>query len=375
MLETPNARTKVLFILPNFAGGGAERVALTLLEHLDRRVFVPQLAVFDATGPLRDLPTPDVSLHDLGGRRLRTALPALVRLIWRERPAVVFATQGYVNLALLAVRPLLPRGLRIALRESNTPSQQLPEGRCPRLVAWAYRTLYPRADLLFCQHRQTERELRERFAVAAAKIASLPNPVPVARLREAAATPQRFPGPGPRFVAAGRLHRQKGFDRLIGLFAQLPPSSHLAIYGEGSERARLAALLNELGLGERVTLAPFTKSLPAALAGADACLIPSRWEGLPNVALESLACGTPVIATPEAGGIAELAETAAPGAVTVAALSEAGACDFLDAMRRCTARRLTTPAASLLPDRYEVDKVSGQFNACLRCLTDAAACP
>ena len=331
---SPHPRPKIFFVLPNFAGGGAERVALTLLEHLDRQAFAPHLAVFDATGPLRRLPAPDVRLHDLGGRRLRTALPALVRLVWRERPAVVFATQGYVNLALLAARPLLPRGLRIALRESNTPSQQLPEGPYPRLMIWAYRRLLPRADLLFCQHRRTEQELRDHFGMSSEKLAFLPNPVPVAQLRKTAAAPQRLPGPGLRFVAAGRLHRQKGFDRLIRLMAQLPPSAHLTIYGEGGEQKRLLSLVDKLNLGQRVTLAPFTDVLPAALAGADACLVSSRWEGLPNVALEALACGTAVVATPESGGISELADAAAPGAVTLASLSAEGHCRFLEAMQR-----------------------------------------
>lgn len=360
--SSPQMRPKILFVLPNFAGGGAERVALTLLEHLDREAFMPHLAVFDAKGALRGLAAADVHLHDLGGRRLRTALPALGRLIWRERPAVVFATHPYVNLMLLAARPLLPSGLRIALRESNTPSQQLPEGPYPRLMAWGYRHLYPRADLLFCQHHGTEQELRDSFGVRTEKLAFLPNPVAVAQLRSAAATPQRFPGQGLRFVAAGRLHRQKGFDRLIPLLARSSPGAHLTIYGDGGEQERLLSLVDRLGLGQRVTLKPFTNALPAALAGADACLVPSRWEGLPNVALESLACGTPVIATPEAGGIAELAAAAAEGAVTLAALSAGDHCPFLKAMQHCTGRQLTAPAASLLPEGFEADKVSERFH-------------
>ncbi len=48
------------------------------------------------------------------------------------------------------------------------------------------------------------------------------------------------------------------------------------------------------------------------LAGCDVVLLPARWEGLPNVALEALACGTPVIAAREAGGIDEIARSAPP---------------------------------------------------------------
>ena len=362
-----DARARILFVLPNFAGGGAERVALLLLSKLDRSAFAPQLAVLDATGPLRALVTEDVVRHDLSRPQLSRALPSLVATIRRERPAVVFATQGYLNVALLATRPLLPTGTLIAIRESNTPSQSLPNRRHPGLMAWAYRRFYPQADLLFCQHRQTETEMSEHFGVQAGSLVSLPNPVPVAALRAAATWPRHTPGPGLRFVAAGRLERQKGFDRLIDLFAELPPDAHLTIHGEGGDEALLRQRIESLGLQGRVVLAGFTDRLPAVLAGADACVISSRWEGLPNVALESLAVGTPVIATPESGGIAELA-AAAPGAVSIVPWGEV----FRERMASCRPRQRETPAASLLPERYDIESVAAIFNDKLRRLAGLA---
>lgn len=362
MTRTAEGRARTLFVLPNFGGGGAERVALLLLAGLDRSAFAPHLAALDARGPLRDLLAPDAALHDLTQPRLSRALPALIRLIRRDRPAIVFATQGYLNIALLAARPLLPAGTRIAIRESNTPSQSLPNRRHPRLMAWAYRRYYRHADLVFCQHRRTETELRDDFGVPAARIVSLPNPVPEAQLRAAAAKPLRYPGSGLRFVAAGRLNRQKGFDRLIDLCADLPTDCHLTIYGEGGEQESLAAQIERLDMQQRITLAGFTDALPAGLAGGDACVISSRWEGLPNVALEALAVGTPVIATPESGGIAELADAAVSGAVTIAPWGV----PFRDAMAVSRERRPESPAASLLPARYDAESVAATFNAALR---------
>ncbi|HIP77354.1 MAG TPA: glycosyltransferase [Kiloniellaceae bacterium] len=368
--DEADPRAKLLFVLPNFAGGGAERVALTLLAGIDRQRFAPHLAVFSASGPLQGLVTDDVTLHEIGQGRLRSALPRLIGLVRRLRPTAVFATQGYLNIALLAARPLLPRDTRLALRESNTPSQSLPNRRYPRLMAWAYRLLYPRADLLFCQHSQTEREMRDRFGVPAERIVSLPNPVPLDSLRAAAARPRRDGGPGLRFIAAGRLHRQKGFDRLIGSFRALPPDCRLRVYGEGPERAALEAQIESLALQDRVTLAGFSDSVPAALAGADACVIPSRWEGLPNVALEALACGTPVIATPEAGGIADLAE-AAPAAVTLASLAGGNPPPFIAAMQTCRARQETDLRPSLLPAGYHETAVQNRFERALLNLVSA----
>lgn len=358
MPETTGNRPKVLFVMPNFAGGGAERVALTLLSRVDRARFQPHLAVLDGKGPFRSLLSEGVILHELGHKRLRRALPALLRLIRRERPAVVFASQGYLNIGLLVLRACFPRNTRVAIRESSTPSLSLPNRSSPRLMAWAYRRFYPAADLVLCQHRGTEQEMTADFNVAPERVASLPNPVAVEALRRAASPVLRHEGPGQRFVAAGRLSPEKGFDRLVALFAGLAEDSRLTIYGDGGERAALAQQIRALGLAERITLAGFSDRLPAALAGADACVISSHWEGLPNVALEALAVGTPVIATPESGGIAELAEAAAPGTVTLAAWGD----PFAAAMRACPIRALDTPAESLLPERFALENVAATFN-------------
>lgn len=351
----------ILFVLPNFAGGGAERVTLNLLATLDRQKFTPQLAVFDARGPLRDLVPDDVPVHHLRRRRLRTALPKLVSYIRNAKPRVVFATQGYVNLGLLLARPFMPKQVRIAIRECNTPSQDLPNRRYPRLTAMGYRVLYPTADVIFCQHGLAKKELIARFQVNPDRIEWLHNPIDEADLRATARPMKREPGRGLRFVAAGRLERQKGFDRLIGLMPQFSPDTNLRIFGEGPEREALQQESERLGLSERVQFLGFERPLSPWLAGADACLVPSRWEGIPNVALEALCCGTPVIVTSQAGGVAEVAAEAPHGAVTV---SEMGA-EFARAMAAVSIKQDDELKPSLLPRTYKLMESSRRFSQCL----------
>ena len=61
--------------MPNLGGGGAERVIVTLLRHLDRSCFEPHLALVEAAGPfLKEVPA-DVPLHDLKAKRVRRAFP------------------------------------------------------------------------------------------------------------------------------------------------------------------------------------------------------------------------------------------------------------------------------------------------------------
>lgn len=350
---------RVLFVLPSFAGGGAERVTLTLLRVLDPERFSISLTVLDGQGPLSKLMPKHVSLTDMATPRLRYALPALIAAIRRDRPDIVFSTLGYINLALLAARPLLPKNTKIVVREANMPSLSLPGASHPSLFRVAYRMLYPLADAVICTSAKMADEMIRDFSVFPARIFQLANPVDETAIRRAATPMMREEGEGLRLVAAGRLTRQKGFDRMIDMMVALDPSSYLTIFGEGPDRAELEAQVKNLGLEDRVRFAGFCDNPWAYYAGADAFVMPSRWEGLPNAALEALACGTPVIATPESGGIDEVAVAARPGVVRIA---EAGASfrAVLAGLKPDFAFALT-PRPSLLPDRYQVSAVSAAF--------------
>lgn len=351
----------VAFILPSFAGGGAERVLLTFVRALDRSRFRPTLVVLDAAGPLAGLVPEGVTVHDLKARRLRHAFPALVRTLRRLRPSVVVSTLGYVNLALLAARRLLPRGTRLVLREANLPMGSLSTVPHPRLMRLAYRLLYPGADAILCPARAVADSLARDFGVPAGRLSVLHNPADEAAIRAVASLPRRAPGAGARFVAAGRLTGQKGFDRLLDMMAETPPDACLTILGDGPDRAALEAQAARLGLAGRVGFTGFEPSPWPYYAGADAFLLPSRWEGMPNAALEALTCGTKVIATPEAGGIGEIAALASPGAVTVVPAGP----PFVAALRAVPVAAPSALRPSLLPAQFHLAVAVCAFEAAL----------
>jgi glycosyltransferase involved in cell wall biosynthesis len=352
---------RLAFVLPSLAGGGAERVLLLLAGALDSTRFAPNIVLLDAAGPLASALPADVPVHSLERRRVRRALPRLRQWLCAGRFDAVVSSLGYVNLALLALRPFLPQHMRIVVREANTPSLSLRHGPAPAATSIGYRLLYPTADAVLCQHRRTAAEMVDRFAVAPERVHDLPNPVDVDVIRATARIPRRVPGPGRRFVAAGRMTAQKGFDRLIPLFAETDEADQLTILGDGPDRETLQRLATHHGVGGRVRLAGYEDQPWPRYAGADAVLVPSRWEGMPNVALEALACGTPVIATPESGGIGELADEAHPAAVTVAPWGAA----FADALRAVKPAAVDGPRPSALPSRYRLDAVVERLVAVL----------
>ncbi len=335
---------------------------LQLLAAIDRSQFSPSLIVMNGDGPLSDSLPGDVPLTDLARPRLRHALPALLGAIRRVRPRAVVSSLGYVNIALLACRILLPFRTKIIVREANMPTLSLPGGPRPGLMRWLYRRYYPRADAVLCTSHMMMGEMSGDIGVARTRLHLLPNPVDASALRAAIGTLAAEDVNSVHFIAAGRLTRQKGFDRLIEAFANLPGENRLTILGEGPERKALESKRYDLGLSDKVHLPGFVQKPWPHYAAADAFLMPSRWEGMPNAALEALACGTPVIATPESGAIAEIAKAAPASAVTVAPWG-AG---FAAAMAEFGKSGEDKPRPSLLPPGHEPAAVARRFENILR---------
>ena len=350
---------RIVFVLPSFATGGAERVCLNLARDLaQNRGQECHLVVFDHRGPLQSMLTPAIKVHDLAAPRLRQGLVRLGRTLRSLKPDAVFSTMLHLNLAVLALERFLPIETAILVREANLPSLSLKRLRWPFLWRAAMKRLYPLADVVIASSDRMAEELASLAQVAPENLKVLANPVDEEALRDGADLPERSPGIGRRFVAAGRLVNQKGFDLLIDIAGDLPPEDEIVIFGDGPDRNALEQQI--IASGARVSLGGYASDLPAWLAGADGFLMPSRFEGLPNTALEALACGTLVIASPQSGGIAEIAAEAPAGAVRIA---EPGH-EFLSAMLAIDPSPLPQrPRESLLPQKYQRETACNTFFA------------
>ncbi len=350
--------TKIAFVLPSFAGGGAEHVLLQLACNLDSSNISPNLIMLNSDGPYGSMVPPNIPVEILNRSRLRYAMPALMRTIRRQNFNAVVSSLGYVNLALLACRKYFPSSTKIIVREANMPSLSLSNGPRPRLMLWLYRHYYSRADIVICTSRLMMNEMEEYIGVERNRLCLLSNPVDIKKVRKNIPIGTYTQKDKILFVAAGRFTRQKGFDRLLEMFSILPNIYHLNILGEGPDRKLLEAKIEKLGIGNRVFMPGFKINPWIHYAEADVFLMPSRWEGMPNAALEALACGTPVIATPESGALTEVAEKTLAGAITIApwGKSFASAISTVIANNKNKALR-----GSLLPEEYELSKVIKHF--------------
>ena len=310
-------RKKVLFIIPHMTGGGAERFLSVMLKFLDRKRFEPVLVLYSAKGISYKLPA-DVRIVDLGmdGRgagELRKAwyffrrIRAISGLIDSERPAAVFGMLAG-PIPIMSGRRAAHRA-RIIIRETTFPSLGL-----RGVKGWVHKRLlsryYPKADLIIALTRDARKDLEDSFGVPAGKITVIQNPLDLEEIRRksAEAVPRGLFGGGPVLVAAGRLTELKGYSYLLKAFAMLARESpaRLLILGEGEERQKFEELAAGLGISGRVRFLGFDRNPFRYMGRASAFVFPSLYEGFPNVIIEAMACGAPVISTDCQSGPSEI---------------------------------------------------------------------
>ena len=128
---------------------------------------------------------------------------------------------------------------------------------------------------------------------------------------------------GPVFAAVGNLVPEKGHELIIDAVDSIPGAS-LVIVGEGPERSRLIRRAQERNIASRVQIldARPQRELSIVYSAADALVLASSREGWPNVLLEAMACGTPVVAT-AVGGVTEIVADPIAGIVVMERSSNA----------------------------------------------------
>jgi len=335
---------KLAIFLSSLAGGGAERSMLKLAGGIAQRGLEVELILARAKGPyLAEIPS-SVRTVDLGCSRTLASLPALVRHLRQQRPQVLLSSIDYVNLIALWARRLAGVPVRIVANEQNTLSFRMEERGRVRWVPGLARRFYPWADAITAVSAGVAEDLCEVTGLPRARIDVIHNPVVTPELHELkraeVTDPWLAPGQPPVLLAVGRLSAQKDFPTLLRAFAAVrrERTARLLILGEGEERGALEALVAQLGLTESVRLPGFAANPYAYMSRASLFVLSSRWEGLPTVLIESLACGLPIVSTDCPNGPQEILAGGRHGALVPVRDEQALARTILAALEGRTPR-------------------------------------
>lgn len=203
-----------------------------------------------------------------------------------------------------------------------------------------------------------------RIGVPAASVEVLRNGVDVSLFKSVARDAVRARlgvGRAPMIASVGNLVVEKGHDLVLRAVACIE-GAHVVVVGRGPERARLGALVGQLGMQRRVQ---FVDNVPQAelasiYSAADVLALGSVREGWPNVLLEAMACGTPVVAM-AVGGVCEIVTEAVAGE----AVGVRGELEFAAALQRVLAQRPERASVRAHAARFSWEPIARRYHEIL----------
>jgi len=323
------------FFLPSLRGGGAERVIVTLANRFAEQGYTVDLVLAKAEGPYLAEVSPKVRIVDLNASRVLKSIPGLTLYLRRARPTTLLSAMGHANVIAGISRMFARVPTRLVVSVHNDLSVPKPDDKVmvERVLMRSMRWIYRRADCVVAVSSGVADSVASTIGYPRALIEVIYNPIVdnemLARSREEVDHPWlKYPGV-PVVLGVGRLVTQKDFALLIRAIAYLRErlDVRLIILGEGELRPELDKLINDLGLSEFVDMPGFVSNPYAYLRRSSVFALSSRWEGLSNVLIEAMACGTSVVSTDCPSGPAEVLQHGGFGTLLpvgdVAALTDA----------------------------------------------------
>ncbi len=352
---------KVAFFLPHFGHGGAEGVVFSLLKGMDRSRHTPMLILQRRRGELLERVPEDVEVVALKRPRLPGCIKELAHLFTHKDISLVVTLTNASSLYSVSAAHFATSRVATLVTEHTPLNSFLAEAKLGRLRKAAIRRIYPHATLTGGPIEDIGLELGKMLGPAAPPYVYLPNPVvdQVGALN----TPREK---ARNIVSVGRLAPEKRFDLLIEAFAMLRhnlPDARLTIFGEGSERPTLEALIARLRLQDAVSLPGYTSNLDAVHNVADLFVCTSRREGLGNAMIEAMARGVPVASVDCPFGPRRLLQDGSVGCL-VESHSPAAICDAMGTVLANQPMRARFAEAGLeVARRYEKSLAVAAYQA------------
>ena len=307
---------RIAIYLPSLRGGGAERAMLTLANGIAEMGYTVDLVLAKAEGPYLQEVSELVRVVDLGAPRVAKSLLGLVRYLRREHPTAMLSALNYANIIAIVARKIARVHTRLVVSEraNFSVSKANDKHMRSRFMGQLMHIFYPHADGVIAVSKGVAEDLAANIRMPISSINVVYNPVVNETLlrdaEESCDHPWLETGGGPVILGVGRLTPQKDFFTLLNAFKILLQTheARLLILGEGTLRSALEAEIKHLDLADFVQMPGFVDNPYPIMRFSSLFVLSSAWEGLPNVLIQAMACGTPVVSTDCPSGPVEILE-------------------------------------------------------------------
>jgi len=295
-------KRKIMFFLATLNGGGAERVATTIMRELSPNLFDIYLVLVSKEGDFLEFIPNYVKIIELKSKRTLFSIFLLRDIIKNIRPLIVYSTLFRTHIALEFAMIGFGSKPKRVYRSPTSPKILLERKEIGSFMRYLIGLSYLRADVILAQTPQMREEIAKYHNINIEKIKVLPNPIDTKLIDEKIKNSKNpFDSSFINVVSAGRLSKVKGFDTLLYAFKSVLEKNEnffLHIIGrDGGEREFLENLARELDIDNRVKFWGFQKNPYIFYHYADIYVLSSIREGLPNTVLENIYLKKPIIAT------------------------------------------------------------------------------
>lgn len=372
----------ITFYIPSFERGGVERLIINLTKELLSRDIVVNVLVRETDSTINQLDdrVNVERLESLAGvssfvhgilpphvANAILSLPAYVTYLRQTAPDLLISMQTSPFAVLGAT--IAGRGTTVAIRESNTPSVATrdSEHTIGRLALLAKRLTYPQADHVIAVSEDAATDITDSIGIPCEDVSVIYNPTYSPEIEAKADEPIDHPWFSdedvPILVSVGRFSDQKDFETLLRAFAMVKDERpvRLVLVGDGKNKQRLEQLTSGLGLENNVEFVGYQSNPYKFMAKADLFVLSSRYEGLPNVLIEAIGVGTPVIATDCPSGPREILLDGEAGTLVPVGHEQALAEAIVEALEnpKETAEKLSTARENL--DRFTPERAAAEY--------------
>lgn len=302
-------KTKITAFIFDLSQGGAQGVFVTVMNHYadlgyEVNIVVQNLINDVHSSKLRK----SIDVYNLNCSSAKKSFVSIIKYIKNHdiELAWVFGPELSVNVFL--AKKILNRRFKIYSRSINTLSEEFKrtDSLFRKYVTNTFlKIFYPKMDIIVAQSNYMKTDLTKSYRVDPNRVVVINNALSdkfEKKLQDIRCYPKKN-----YILYAGRLEKQKGLYFLLEAFSYINNKEiWLYMIGDGSQKKELMGECERLGIADRVKFISYTNNIEEYYSSAKLTVLTSYFEGFPNVLIESIACGTPVVSFDLPSGPSEI---------------------------------------------------------------------
>jgi glycosyltransferase involved in cell wall biosynthesis len=359
---------KIVIFINSLGGGGAEGVCATIANSLFERKWRVTLLLLHLHGTVRQKEiNPAIECAVLNKRHARSSFFALLHWLLIHKPEKILVFNYQLAVLLVIIRLFSRMQFRIISRNINTLSEKKRNEKSfwhKHIAGSIVTVLYKHVDLIIAQSQGMKEDLVANYGIANSDIVVINNPI--SKKIEYFLSQNKLPlkADDNYIICAGALEPKKAVNYAIEAFARIAgnyPQLRLKILGQGSLETQLKQLVANKNIADKVDFEGYREDIIPYYFHARLTILTSLFEGFPNVLIESIALGTPVVSFDCPSGPSEIVQDGVNGYLVKYQDMD----HLIECLRRALDREWDAKTVMVTANRFSSEKIIDEYERVL----------